>query len=157
MVSEYFATDANQDVSADPRLALLTITHASLDQPIRLVLNGEDFVSRGVTYRFAPFELTPPEQTKDGVQPARLRIENISGEIITVLRTAAGTSEPPQASWELVFASAPDIVEKTWPGLVFLDAHYDDSIDVSLGMPDLTREPFSQYRFTRKTHPGLVY
>ena len=157
MVSEYFATDANQDVSADPRLALLTITHASLAQPIRLVLNGEDFVSREVTYRFAPFELTPPEQTKDGVQPARLRIENISGEIITVLRTAAGTSEPPQASWELVFASAPDIVEKTWPALIFLDAHYDDSIEVSLGMPDQSREPFPQYRFSNKTHRGMVY
>ena len=157
MVSEYLVTDANKDVSSDPRLVLLTITHASLTQPIRLVLNGEDFVSRGVTYKFAPFELTPPEQTQDGLQPAKLRIENISGKIITVLRTAAGTSEPPEAKYELVFASAPDVVEQKWPGLIFLDAHYDDCIEVSLGLPDMTREPFSQYRFTRKTHPGLVY
>jgi hypothetical protein len=157
MVSEYFINDANKDVSSDPRLVLLTITHATLTDPIRLVLNGEDFVSRGHTYRFCPFEIIPPEQTADGLQPASLRIENISGEIIATLRQAAGTSEPPEARWELVFASAPDVVETKWPGLVFIDARYDDAIEVTLGMPDLTREPFSQYRFTRKTHPGLVY
>ena len=157
MVSEHLVQEANKDTSSDPLLILLTITHSSLTQPIRLVLNGEDFVSRGATYRFAPFELTPPEQTQDGIQSARLRIENISGEIIATLRTAAGTSEPPEAHYEQVFASAPDTVQKQWPGLIFLDAHYDDSIEVSLGMPDLTREPFPLYRFTHKTHPGLVY
>ena len=157
MVSEYYVEQANKDVRSDPLLVLLTITHASLNPPYRMVLNANVFVSRGNTFSFAPFELIPPEQTKDGLQPAKLRIENISGKLVSLLRTTAGTNAPPQATYELVFASAPDVVEDQWPGLIFLDAQYSDYVEISLGMPDLTREPFSQYRFTYKTHPGLVY
>ena len=157
MVSDYFITQANKEVSSDPLLALLTISHSSMTEPLRIVLNGESIVSRGNTYKFAPFEITQPEQTQDGLQPAKLRIENLSGKVITVLRTAAGSGDPPQATFELVFASAPDTVEDQWPGLIFQDATYSDCIEVSLGMPNLTREPFPRYRFTRKTHPGLIY
>jgi len=157
MVSEYLVREANKDVSSDPLLTLVTITHATLTPPFRCVLNGEAITSRGNEYVAAAFAFLPPEQTQDGIKPARFRIENIESSLIELLRSVAGTDDPPQATFEFIYASAPDLVEKDYPGLVFHDAPYDDVIEISLILPDLTVEPAVQFRFSRATHPGLVY
>lgn len=157
MVSEYLIAEANKDVSSDPLLTLLTVTHTLLIPPFRCVLNGEPFVSRGETYVATPFAFLPPEQTQDGLKAGRLRIENVESNLIELLRGVAGTSDPPQATFEFVYASAPDLVEKKFPNLIFRDVPYDDAIEITLGLPDLTTEPVNQFRFCRATHPGLVY
>ena len=157
MISEYLCQQANRDSSGDPILTLVTISHSSLAEPIRCVANGEEFVSRGETFIAYPFEFVPMEQTRDGLQMARIRIDNIDGAIIATLRSIAGTSQPPQATFEFVYASAPNYVERQWPGLEMRDAAYDDAIEATLAFPNLQIEPFPRYRFTNATHPGLVY
>jgi hypothetical protein len=156
-MSEYLAIDANRDSSDDVLLCLATITHATLEQPLRVVLNTEDVISRGNIYRSCPFEFVPPEQTRDGLQPASLRIENIGQDAITLVRSTAGVGSPPEATFEFVYASAIDVPERSWPSLVFQNAPYDmASITIRLALPDLEQEPVSKYRFSRATHPGLV-
>ncbi len=157
MVSEYLIAEANKDVSSDPLLTLLTITHASLTPPFRCVLDGKPIVSRGETYLDTPFAFLPPEQTQDGLKQGRLRIENVESNLIELLRSVAGTDDPPQATFEFIYASAPDFVERKFPNLIFRDVPYDDTIEITLGLPDLTVEPVNQFRFSRATHPGLVY
>ncbi len=155
MVSEYLATQANKDCSADPLLTLVTVTHATLVPPFRCVLNGEDIISRGDTYVAAAFAFLPPEQTQDGIKPARFRIENIESKLIELLRSVAGTDNPPQATFEFIYPSAPDLVERKYPGLVFGDTPYDDVVEIALVLPDLTVEPANKFRFSQVTHPGL--
>lgn len=157
-MTDYLATDANLDSSGDALLCLATITHASLSAPLRIALNTQDVISRGNTYKAAPFEFTPPEQTKDGVQPASLRVENIGGDFIALVRGTAGSGAPPQVTFEFVYASAPDVPERSWPSLVFQNAPYDTtSITIRLALPDMESEPAGKYRFTRATHPGLTH
>ncbi len=157
MVSEYLAVEANKDTSGDPLLTLITVTHAQLIPSFRCVLDQQAIVSRGNTFVPAGFSYLPPEQTREGLKPGRFRIENIESTLIETLRAIAGTDDPPEATIEFVYASAPDNVEVTWPSFVFRDAKYDDVIDIALALPDLSVEPAIKYRFTRSAFPGLIY
>lgn len=157
MVSDYLAQQANAESRDDVFLTLLTISHSTLPTPIRCVLNDEDVISRGATYTAYPFEFTPQEMSKDGIKPAHINIANIDGRIITLLRTVAGSGEEPVMTFEFVFASDPDAVERYWPLFILQNARYDDGIEGDLVLPDLSTEPIPGYSFTPNWAPGLVY
>lgn len=157
MSTERLAVEANKDCSSDPLLTLITITHSLLEQPFRAVLDPKPITSRGNLFLPAPFEWISPEESREGLKPATLRLDNVESDIIEVLRLAAGSENRPQVVAEFVFASAPDSVEMQWPSLLFMDARYDDVIDISLNLPDMTTEPACRYRFSRAMYPGLVY
>lgn len=157
MVSEYLAQQANAESREDVFLTLLTISHSTLATPIRCVLNDEDVISRGATYTAYPFDFTPAELSKDGAKPARISIGNIDGRIITLLRTVAGSGEEPVMTFEFVFASSPDDVERSFPLFILQNARYDDAIEGDLVLPDLSIEPIPGYSFTPNWAPGLVY
>lgn len=157
MVSEYFVQQANAENSADPLLTLLTISHSSLETPIRCVLNTEDLPSRGNLFKAYPFEFTPMEQGRDGIRPAHIRISNIDGVIVETLRTVAGGGEEPVLTFEFVYASDPDTVERNYPLLILQSAKYDDVVEGDMVLPDLSTEPMPGYSFNPRWAPGLIY
>lgn len=157
MVSDKLAEEANSESSDDPFLSLLTISHSALAEPIRCVMDRADFVSRGNTFIAYPFELTPQEQSKDGIKPAHIRIGNVDGRIVETLRAVAGSGEEPVLTLEFVFASDPDTVEMAWPLFMLQNAKYDDVVEGDLVLPDLTIEPVPGFSFTPRWAPGLVY
>lgn len=157
MASEYLVEVANAESANDPLITLVRISHSSLAAPIRCVLNNVPVESRGETYNVYPFEFVPPEQSREGFQPGHLRIDNIDGVIVETLRSVAGTGEEPVLTFEFVFGSDLDAVERVWPLLILQNARYDDAVEGDLVLPDLTTEPFPGYSFTPRWAPGLVY
>lgn len=156
-MTEKLFQEANAEGSGDPLLTLLTISHSSLAQPIRCVLNNENIDSRSHTFTAYPFEFVPPELTRDGFKPGQVRIGNVDGVIVQTLRSVAGSGEEPVMTFEFVYASAPDTVERAWPLLILSNAKYDDVVEGDVGLPDLTTEPFPGYSFNYANNPGLVY
>lgn len=156
-MSENLFEQANAYGSGDPLLTLVTISHSLIETSIRCVLNNEDVISRGDTYRAYPFEFVPPELGRDGMRPGRIRIGNVDGQIVEKLRLVAGSGEEPVLTFEFIYGSDPDTVERTWPLLILQNARYDDVVEGDLTMPDLTLEPMPGYSFTPANTPGLVY
>ena len=120
-------------------LPLVTISHADLGAPIRVVANNEDIVSRGNTFVGYPFELELPGQADDSPGEARLRIDNVDKQIVEAIRTITG---PPTVLIEVILASAPDTVEIAIGAMTLRDVSYDAlTIEGVLRFEDITIEP----------------
>lgn len=156
-MSEKLFREANAEGSGDPLLTLVTISHSLLAVPIRCVLNNEAVVSRSHSYQAYPFEFVPPEITKEGFRPGHLRIGNVDGVIVQTLRSLAGSNEEPVLTFEFVYGSDLETVERVWPLLILQNAKYDDAVEGDLTLPDLTVEPFPGFSFNAANNPGLVF
>lgn len=86
-------------------LHTIELNHPEFDDPVRLVANSEDDVtvtleadapvdpSTSVTFTAVPFTFLEPGYDDDGPTPARVRIDNVSGTIASIMKlTRAGDS-----------------------------------------------------------------
>lgn len=116
-------------------LLLLEIDEASLDDPIRLVLNHENVTSRGNEYAACYFEVELPTERPDSIDTARIRADNVDRRIVEGVRLAVGR---PPARVEIVLASAPDTVEAGPFDFEIMSAEYDvDSVVLTLAYDDV--------------------
>lgn len=102
LLRELYAQD-----SADAFLMLLTISHPSFPT-IYLSNNNRDVVSRGNTYLAFPMEVTLPGDDGESMQEVDIRLDNVSRELITELRTV---TTPINVTVEMVLASNTDYVQ----------------------------------------------
>lgn len=87
-------------------LALLTIPHATLPEPIRLVNDRAALEYEGHTYQPLPFELTLPADLEDQIPHIELRIDNIGRALVELLRSQL---EPVEVVVDLVRVAPPAI------------------------------------------------
>lgn len=134
-------------------LVLLTITHADLITPIRVVNNTEAVTSNGVEYIAYPFAIKLPE-SREGVQPhARLTIDNVSREIAQTIRSI---STPPTVNIQVIRIDDLDAVEMELPNFQLRNVEWDIlTLSGDLQIDDITREPYPQRSFTPAEYPGL--
>lgn len=71
-------------------LDLVTIDHDDLDDPIRLVANNEDIMSRGNRFTAANIEFTPGEEREDGIAKGQLVLGNVARWFTPSLRNLTG-------------------------------------------------------------------
>lgn len=142
-------------------LALLTIVHPELPEPIRVV---NDFrpkdeqgvrkiVSRGEDFICYPFEAALPADHEDQLSRVRLRIDNVDREITASLRSI---SSAPRVVLEVVLASDPDTVEAGPFEFELVTASFDALVvEGELGFEPILNEPFPADSFTPNLFPGL--
>lgn len=122
---ELTSTDALAESIAqhqdDPFLVLLTLSHDSLSEPIRIVRNRKAITSRGNSFLAYPFEVELPTDGEE-VPSARITIANISR---TIGKTLEKLVEPPSCLIEIVLASTPDTVERSWDEFSFTQVSWD--------------------------------
>lgn len=133
-------------------LVLLTITHSTLAQPIRVVNNNEDITSRGYVYQAFPFDIVLPGQDPDSLPKAILRFDNVERTAIATIRSI---ESPPNVTIEVILASAPDTVEVSFPNLTLRNVSYDAvTIEGELFFENLYTEPVT-LQMTPSRFPGL--
>ena len=133
-------------------LALLTISHPSLDAPLMFVSNTESITSRGNIFVGYVFSLELPAEDPDMPGEARLVISNIDRAIVNLIRSL---SSPPSILIEIVLASQPDTVEASFDGLVLREAGWDAmEVRGTLKYDDILTEPIS-VQMTPSRFPGL--
>ncbi|CAB4130462.1 Domain of unknown function DUF1833 [uncultured Caudovirales phage] len=133
-------------------LVLLTLSHADLGTPIRVVNNNEDITSRGNLFQSFPFDIVLPGQDADSPAKAVLRFDNVDRTAITAIRSLTSA---PSIALEIVLASSPDTVELSFPGLTLRNVNYDASqIEGELYFEALYTEPIT-LTMTPSRFPGL--
>jgi len=123
-------------------LVLLTISHASLAQPIRVVHNNEAITSRGNTFQAYAFSFIMPGQGGDGPGEAQLSIDNTDRVIVETIRSI---TDAPDVLVEVVLADTPDVVEIALPPLKLRDVTYNAAtVTGFLRFEDLITEPVAE-------------
>ena len=92
-------------------LECLTISHADLATPLRLVNDRADLTRTAGTFTAFPFQVTAPAQSDDKPPQMRLTIDNVDQRIILALRSLAGTRTDISVSYDVVLADSPNTVE----------------------------------------------
>lgn len=143
----------NAQETGEVFLMLLTIAHAELEQPIRVVNDGRNCTSRGHEFIAFPFEISLPGDLEDTLPTVTLTIDNVDRQIVTTLR---GIASPPTVSLEVVLASSPDIVEAGPFDMTLKTATYDAlTVSGSLAFEDVLNEPFPYDSYLPSNYPGL--
>ncbi len=70
--------------------ALLTFTHPSLSEPLRLVNNTEAITYDGQSYEAFPFKFTPPAEDEEREAVATVKVSNVDRRLAEVLRQIQG-------------------------------------------------------------------
>ena len=153
MPSSTFKSAAFAQETAETVLVALTITHADLAAPVRVVNNHANIVSNGNTYVGFPFEIDLPEVGPGAPPRVTLRIDNVDRQIVDALRAI---SSPFDLEIEVLLASQPDTIEASFEGLKAISARYDAlTVEAELGFEDVLSEPYPGDSFTPARNPGL--
>lgn len=133
-------------------LILVTIDHADLANPIRVVSNMEDITSNGETFVGLPFEIILPDENPDEPGEVMLRVDNVDKTIVETVRII---QSPPTVKVQVVLASQPDSIEAEIDGLTMRDVTWDVGVvEGRLRLDDLVVEPLSE-TITPARFPGL--
>lgn len=142
---------------------LLTVEHPDLPAPIRLSsdatarLSVEPLVygtvSRGHEYLYVGLTAQVPEDRAEASPALTIGIEGASDQVRQILEA---TTAPAAATLELVMEAAPDVVEDAYGGFRVIAGSYDQAKgQITLGLPDLSVEPWPAGRFVPSYFPGL--
>ncbi len=133
-------------------LVLLTITHPNLDEPIYLVNDQQNLVSRSHTFIAWPFDIDLPDAGNDSMPACQITFDNVD---LTITSTIRSLQSPPSVTVEVVLASSPDTVEASFEGLTLQNVQYDASqIQAQLAYENVLAEPFPGDNFV-PTNPGF--
>lgn len=143
----------NASETGEAFLLLLTISHDELPEPIRVVNNTEDIVSRGETYQGCPFEFELPGDDAERVESVQIAVDNVDRRIVDALRQISGA---PKVDLEVILASEPDVVEAGPFSMTFVSAEWDAIVvSAQLGYEDVLTEPFPGHAYVPADYPGL--
>jgi len=135
-------------------LILLTIDHAQLDAPIRVVNNKVNVTSGGNEFIAFPFQITLPDSSEDAPPFSKLSIDNVSREIGQAIREI---STPPSLMIQVVRQETLDVVEAEFVGMYMVNVSYDAlQVSADLLFEDLTRESYPSYTFSPASFKGIL-
>lgn len=153
-VSPELKAAAYAQETSDGLLVLLTLDHADLAEPIRVVANTVNVTSRGQEFIAFPFEVVLPGSSEDAPPRARLTIDNVSREITAAIRSIGSAVD---VTIEAVRLEDPDSVEVSFPDFKLRDVTWDvNTVSGELQLEDMTREPFPADNFSPAEFPGLL-
>ena len=163
-VSLNFRTAAYAQETGEVLIALLTIDHPSLEEPIRISTDPTERLSEGeqIVYGtksntkefiFFPVRLKLPDDTDEGPRNMQIELDNIHRQYIQTIREIVG---PPTMQVDIVLSSDPDTIETSWPEFLMRNIKYNAFIiSATLDMETLEREPFPAGSFDPSRFRGL--
>lgn len=156
-MSRSLSTVAKQAVYASETsevfLLLLTISHASLSVPIRVVNDFQNLTSNGNLYTAFPFTIVLPEEKEEQPPRMRLVIDNVDRTIVQALRSL---TSPPTIQLDVVLAIQPDTVEASFPGFTLRQSNYDQLVvEGDLTLEEIVVEPFPEGSFDPQSFAGI--
>lgn len=134
-------------------LVLLTIDHDDLSVPVQVTSDAVETTSLGRIFVPFPFEIVLPDQRENQSPRARLRLDNISREIVAAIRSI---STSPAVLIEIARAADPDTIEASFPDFRFTNIVYDAlTVEGDLSVENFTAEPYPARVFSPADFPGI--
>ena len=138
--------------TSDVWLALVTISHSGLAEPIRRVPNTADIVQGGRTFIGADMTVVLPRDTDDGLLRGSITVDNTDQGINRLL----GLESAPDVAIEVVRADAPGTAEVSFPSLQVTEADdTGEAVVLQVGHHNRRLEPFPTHAMTPDTFPDL--
>ena len=127
-------------------IALLTIRHPTLAENVNIANNLDEIVSNGITYLGCPFDITLPSNTEEGQSGAKLRVNNVSQDLVKYVRTINTAAI---VDIQIILASSPNVVEARYSGLELRQVTGDVGyIEGTLSHDNLLLETFPSHSFS---------
>ena len=153
MVSQRFREEMFSAEATGVWVALATITHRALSEPVRIANNNDNVISRGNLYHKCPFAVKLPLHSEDGPPGAQLRAPNVSQDLVAILREI---DSPASIKFEIVLASDPNFIEIEYGIMQITFVRITEAlIAATVGLDDLRTEPFPAHGFVPTYFPGL--
>jgi hypothetical protein len=134
-------------------LILLTLSHPTLVEPLRVTSDAVATISREQVFSPFPFELTLPDDAEGASRDARLSIDNIDRRVVLAIRSLQSAA---YILIEIVRAAAPDVIEAKFEDFRLTDVSYDSQVVAgNLSLEDFISEPFPAAIFSPGLFPGL--
>jgi ABC-type cobalt transport system substrate-binding protein len=152
--------------SGEVPIFLLTITHASLSEPIRLTTDPTEVAttdpeltykteSRGNDYLYVGVDVTVPNEEDRSPPASKLTISNVTRDLIPFARSV---STPPAVKIEAVLKSDPDTVELEFPQMDMINLTYNAAqLEFDLVIDSLTAEAYPAGTFSPSQFPALFF
>lgn len=148
------AQEGRKSASGDTIVALATVTHALLAQPIRATNNGKDITSNGNLFMAAGWRMQLPDEGEESDDEWQVAIDNVSTDIVTSIKAS---NVPPVITLQIVMASAPNAVEVLVENYALQDVDGDGAeIRGRMTLPMLREFDCPSKGFIPSLFPGLV-
>lgn len=147
------------DVRSGATSSYVYATGANGDGAVRDAVNSDrdnalyGVRSGAIPYIFIPFNLTLPTEEQASAPRCSVTMHDVTRLLIPVIRSI---TQAPTVNIDLVLASAPAVVEASFPGFKMGGISYTaDSVVAELTVESLAVEPFPCHTFTPYTFPGI--
>jgi len=152
-VSNKLLAELYGQVSGDPFLMLVTLTHPTFPQGFYLVNNTENIISRGREYQAFPMEITLPPDDGETIRDISIEFDNVSLELIGEMRSI---TTPMNMKIEMLLASSPNDVEISLEDLKLRNITYDKQrISAKFYMDSFLNSELTSEKYTPSLYPGL--
>lgn len=152
-VSQTFKQAFFQQQTDEVPLLILTIAHADLASPIRVVNNTENITSGGNVYVAFPFEIKLPNLSSEDMPRATITICNVDRQIVQAIRSI---SSKPDITLSLILAGDPNTIEVGPYEFKLSGVSYDAfTVEGTLSYDNFLDEPYPGDKFTPGQFPGL--
>ncbi len=162
MTSNSFREAAYAQETDQVFIALLTITSDTLTEPVYVASDAyemlptaqvEGVLSNGNEFIYLPFDIVLPRDDDTGTVSAKLKIENIDREIVSIVRSI---TKPVDVKIQVVLSGDVDFVELEYNNFKLSNVSYDaEFVEGDLTLDYWGLEPFPSGRFTPSGFPGL--
>jgi len=152
MLSTQANISANAISSNVAWLTLLTFTLPGQD-PLRVVNNTLEVVSRGNTFLPCGFNIILPTDDGEAIPTVKLTIPNADNQIVEWIR---GFAVAPVLMMEIILSSQPDIVERSIDYMKLSDVTYDAlQISGTLAVENVLSSGYPIETYSPSRFPGL--
>lgn len=139
--------------SPDPFLMLVTLDHEDLDEPIYLVNNTTNILSRGLTFMSFPMRIGLPADDGETARTVSIEFDNVSLDLINAFRTI---TSPAQVKLEMILSSIPDVVQIAIEDLEIQNIAYNkNNISATLVVDNFLNTELTSERYYPSNFPGL--
>jgi hypothetical protein len=136
-------------------LALVTITHSTFTT-VRVVNNTENVTSNGDLFTALPFTVRLPADSEEYRPVMKVGVPNVSLDLMTELRSVAGSREKIKVALSIVDHAAPDTLLAAWTDFEVENVNYTaESLTFDLTLKSYLAEPYPGGSFTPSDFPGL--
>lgn len=139
--------------SPDAFLTLVTMTHPVWPEPIRLVDNSSNVLSRGQVFTAFPFKITLPADDGETAREATIILDNTSLEIIAKLRQVTNEIS---VKLEMIISSIPNEVQIAVEDLSIRNISYNaNTISARLAMDNFLQTEMTSEKYTPAKFRGI--
>lgn len=135
-------------------LVLLEISHAALDNPVRVINDMQNLTSNGNLFIACPFRYVLPDDFENQLPKAKLAVDNVGRDLMYWIETSGG-GDGSTVKMMQVMRSRPDTIEWQISMNLYNVQATMQEITAELGFENLFAKPAILMQYRPDNSPGI--